>query len=319
MTDRDALLAAILAHPEDDAPRIIFADWLDENAGTVHCPDCKARGAWQSWGGIGCSTCRGTGSVSNGYAERAEFIRVQCELARLDELAKLPRKRTGGYRVPRMEATRRKTLRLKLRRRQQELWPAVHGSFILGPGCVPHVGVHPSPGPFACVVRRGSVASLTIPTAVLLGGECERCWGRGLVDFSDPPPFHANCPQCNRDGKFSGRIPGIVQQLFSNHPVVSVRLSDRHPEDLGYGWGWRFEGIENGPEQLPDELRLAGWTDFVSATADDANQSLSIACVDYGRKLTKLPAISWSRSGKITAGRGADNTVGQPHHDAPCE
>ena len=30
MTDRDALLAAILAAPDDDAPRLIYADWCDE-------------------------------------------------------------------------------------------------------------------------------------------------------------------------------------------------------------------------------------------------------------------------------------------------
>jgi uncharacterized protein (TIGR02996 family) len=48
MTAAAALLAAIRAAPEDDAPRLIYADWLDEH----------------------------------GQPERAEFIRVQCELAR---------------------------------------------------------------------------------------------------------------------------------------------------------------------------------------------------------------------------------------------
>ncbi|HVK17554.1 MAG TPA: TIGR02996 domain-containing protein [Fimbriiglobus sp.] len=31
MTDRDALLAAVIARPEDDLPRLVFADWLDEH------------------------------------------------------------------------------------------------------------------------------------------------------------------------------------------------------------------------------------------------------------------------------------------------
>jgi|SRR5579883_1675296 len=31
MTDRDALLSAIIANPEEDTPRLIFADWLQEN------------------------------------------------------------------------------------------------------------------------------------------------------------------------------------------------------------------------------------------------------------------------------------------------
>ena len=44
MSDEDALLAAIRAHPDEDTPRLIYADWLQEN----------------------------------GHAERAEFIRLQC-------------------------------------------------------------------------------------------------------------------------------------------------------------------------------------------------------------------------------------------------
>jgi uncharacterized protein (TIGR02996 family) len=46
MTDRDALYRAILANPEDDTPRLVYADWLEEN----------------------------------GRAEEAEFIRVECRL-----------------------------------------------------------------------------------------------------------------------------------------------------------------------------------------------------------------------------------------------
>jgi uncharacterized protein (TIGR02996 family) len=45
----DVLLQAILAEPEDDSVRLVYADWLDEH----------------------------------GDQDRAEFIRVQCELARL--------------------------------------------------------------------------------------------------------------------------------------------------------------------------------------------------------------------------------------------
>src|SRR5947209_2576136 len=49
MTRDDAFLRPIIENPEDDAPRLVYADWLEE--------------------------C--------GRAERAEFIRVQCRLARL--------------------------------------------------------------------------------------------------------------------------------------------------------------------------------------------------------------------------------------------
>jgi len=51
MTHADAFLQDILAHPDDDAPRLIFADWLEEQGDAA--------------------------SVS-----RAEFIRAQCALAK---------------------------------------------------------------------------------------------------------------------------------------------------------------------------------------------------------------------------------------------
>jgi uncharacterized protein (TIGR02996 family) len=49
IADERALLNAIIAAPEDDLPRLVYADWLEEH----------------------------------GRAERAEFIRLECELARM--------------------------------------------------------------------------------------------------------------------------------------------------------------------------------------------------------------------------------------------
>src|SRR5688572_27026961 len=46
MTDGTALYRSILAHPADDTPRLVYADWLEEN----------------------------------GRSEEAEFIRVECRL-----------------------------------------------------------------------------------------------------------------------------------------------------------------------------------------------------------------------------------------------
>jgi uncharacterized protein (TIGR02996 family) len=77
MTDV-ALLAAIRAAPDDDAPRLVYADWLDEH----------------------------------GQPERAEFIRVQCELARRESPA--------------------------LREREAELLATHHDAFA-GPLAAPHL------------------------------------------------------------------------------------------------------------------------------------------------------------------------------------
>jgi len=51
MSQEEAFLRSVLADPADDTPRLVYADWLDDN----------------------------------GRPERAEFIRVQIERARLDE------------------------------------------------------------------------------------------------------------------------------------------------------------------------------------------------------------------------------------------
>jgi uncharacterized protein (TIGR02996 family) len=54
VTEHEAFLAEVLAHPDDDGPRLIYADWLQ-------------------------------GQESQAARDRGEFIRVQCELAAMDE------------------------------------------------------------------------------------------------------------------------------------------------------------------------------------------------------------------------------------------
>lgn len=108
--DEAAFLAKIRERPDDDTPRLVFADWLDEHTGEGPCPDAADHGRNRrcrrcdavyvhihKYSGCdspgcgseeeeeshptACPTCNGTGRVSNGFRERAEFIRVQCELA----------------------------------------------------------------------------------------------------------------------------------------------------------------------------------------------------------------------------------------------
>lgn len=60
MNVQAAILAAIADRPDDDTPRLAYADWLEDHAGDL--PDPAAARA------------------------RAEFIRVQCEVKRLEHL-----------------------------------------------------------------------------------------------------------------------------------------------------------------------------------------------------------------------------------------
>jgi uncharacterized protein (TIGR02996 family) len=66
MSDEAALLAAIVAHADEDTPRLVYADWLDEH-GDSPGPAGRA------------GSSPGAGPGSN--AARAAFIRVQCRLA----------------------------------------------------------------------------------------------------------------------------------------------------------------------------------------------------------------------------------------------
>lgn len=65
MSDERALLASIWEHPHEDTPRLVYADWLDEHD----------------------------------QHPRAEFIRVQCELARSDERPELAKREAALWKA----------------------------------------------------------------------------------------------------------------------------------------------------------------------------------------------------------------------------
>lgn len=87
-----AFWAAIDERPDDQLRRLVFADWLDEQAGTVECGRCGGEGKrtlasdfrvtvgnviYQGTGfSVNCPACSGTGRVSNGRAELAMALRA---------------------------------------------------------------------------------------------------------------------------------------------------------------------------------------------------------------------------------------------------
>lgn len=108
--DHLPFLAAIIARPQDDLPRLIYADWLADAAEWAQ-PD---------------------GSKPVSYAERAEFIRVQCELAGLESKPKNPSTPTGLVADlpgdPTVEIHQADVWRYTaLRRRERELWAGIAG------------------------------------------------------------------------------------------------------------------------------------------------------------------------------------------------
>lgn len=200
MNDRAAFLAAIREAPDDDAPRLIYADWLDEN----------------------------------GEAERAEFVRVQCELARLDIKLRGQQFGCGGKHShdgfagqiihgilhesdPRWphhhHDDRCVDPRDSLRRREQELFHELSdyfsrfGDYVFGAITVKDfLDREPS----YTVVRRGFVHAITCRHDDWVGRECERCSlpNTRPHEIMQPFPF---CEICHGTGRVNAYGPLIVR------------------------------------------------------------------------------------------------------------
>lgn len=107
MSERDDFLRAIRATPDDDAPRLIYADWLDENDKEAPCTMCNGgKGSvfdfgWRPNESGQCKGCDGRRSVPNRFAGRAALIRLQINHPSwfADEtcLEHGPNKNTRGY------------------------------------------------------------------------------------------------------------------------------------------------------------------------------------------------------------------------------
>ena len=158
-SDEAAFLAQILAAPDDDTPRLVYADWLQEHSVAETCGQCDAgrvfgrdpqsprrSDAWHA-----CRRCGGTGRITDGRTARAEFIRVQCELAGLRE-----RRYSGGTGD---EDTERRRALLK---REAELTLAVYPR-VVWPlfDWLRSRGIDPG----ACVVNRGGWLAAVTCTA----------------------------------------------------------------------------------------------------------------------------------------------------------
>lgn len=276
LTDADALLSSILANPADDAPRLVYADWLDEN----------------------------------GQPDRASFIRVQCELARI------------GHNHPNLEWLKDNRDNNPCRQcsplhdRERELWllvgRAIADEASKAIGLRVTVAVNEVGGlafwegntaTWQAVVRRGFVAAVSLPLQTWIGGECGTCNGAGDVGTLGG---RMGCPTCStsHDRRGTGRTVGIGPTLARSQPVTAVRLVDREPrqsvkeDGRGLVWAWWREG--NGgvpiaciPEPLwgclldvveswrtipRDRITVLDWP-----TRDEADVALSAACLALAR------------------------------------
>jgi uncharacterized protein (TIGR02996 family) len=266
VTEAD-LLREILACPDDDAPRLALADWLEENSGSVECARCGGRGRerWEckvcgatpdeagevehgrgcyvidsDGGGTEsvdvppCPDCAGTGRVSDGKAERASFIRCQIELAAMHctrHLHSSPCRPLGpgGAGGP-------FELCESLRRRANSLWGvgAANGSHWSNTAFAMPPGVQIVPDG----VRRGFVHAITCTAA-----------------------------------DFLAHAAGI----FAAQPVQSVEITDMPIFKSGGNDTYYVGGLGRFPQEYWSRLE---WLPSPEA----ARAALSAACVAYGRE-----------------------------------
>jgi uncharacterized protein (TIGR02996 family) len=250
-TDGGLLLRAILAEPDEDTPRLMYADWLEEKGGSA----------------------------------RAEFVRVQCELAGLKEppvgFKGCVRCKSGD---PADECRYH-----ALRRRERESWVGFGSpyerswSFGLPPnwlalldGETDRVAVPYMPSDGVAVVRRGFVESVALPLAAFTGD--------------------------------------AARALFAAHPVTAVRLPDREPmpdgdegtEEVWVSWltcrePWASADERRIPLAIAEHLPLHDWPGrspeyrWRYPTRGDALAALSAAAVDWARGLVGLTALPGRR------------------------
>lgn len=182
-----AQIAGIREMPDDDLRRLVVADWLEEN----------------------------------GEPERADFIRVQCEIVK-------------GRRPD-----------LWMWSREREILETHHDTLFPPPVGYSRTTVTlsgPQDGSLAWIasgaagrlinftVDRGFIASVRAPLAVLIGGECWRCGGDGRAHGADRPfewsdnVDYGKCVVCHG----TGRTPGVLRELLRREPLgpEGIKVTD---------------------------------------------------------------------------------------------
>jgi uncharacterized protein (TIGR02996 family) len=261
MDDEKPLLRGILEHPECDIRRLAYADWLEEH----------------------------------GQAERAEFCRVQCELAGMPAYEHLVI--DHGLADGVSDECKRA---FALRERERELMTHENvGAWLgdlpglntmtrtrdMGTGEEHHGGWNSDGGVWIeADFRRGFVESARLPLATLLGEPCGRCDGLGecsVEDFDGRICHRGECPACSG----TGRVGGCAAELFRSQPVTRVEVSDA----VIYPSGGNMTYYVGGLGQFPREY----WRSLDNLPSRRAAMSaLSAAVVAHCRTLAGLPPLT---------------------------
>jgi uncharacterized protein (TIGR02996 family) len=232
------LFRAIVEDPADDVPRLLLADVLEDS----------------------------------GEVERAEFIRVQCELERLPP--------TGGDKPLRAYAYGKAAT---LRRRERELLLANRSRWQVGLPRLPFVPEQPGEEPpdqlSAYTFRRGFVTCVTLTLADWHVAPCRSCAGSGEDQRESTS---GDCPHCHGTGKTGGHGVEIVRAA----PIEEVTLSnvDAAPWQ-GDGRYYIIQPMQEGRLPFPTVAPDRSSREAVLA-------SLSRSALAWARQEAGLPALA---------------------------
>ena len=266
---RDWWLRAICEKPHDDAVRLAYCDWLEEPA--------------------------------QNEPERAEFIRVQIELAAYGEKCG----RTG--KVPWCSAPECRGCSLRARERELltqygQQWTGailnVDSNKCYWPNARPNMtGV---PG-VTFTWSRGFISSISLTSETLWGVVCGRCMGS---EYHSRTETMLKCRHCSG----TGRTPGIGEKLFELNPITEVRVTDKEPHSvLSFWWNIGSDTYHNIPNEI--FALLAGFTKRWVARSNEsdgkayptpaaANAALSLAVVNHYRKENGYPELGDTKPGR---------------------
>lgn len=262
MTDRDALIAGIVANPEDTHRRLLFADFLEEQ----------------------------------GDYDRAEFIRVQCAVHEL--MPTCPCGTCQGV-LPKGMHDDATCLFADLRKRGQSLLLAVYDGSCRWKTWSAGIDLEiatlgQNSERFASVrFARGFVTEIDSYLAWFRHRQCPECeyWA---ADFSRPiQDSHQHCRTC-RGAKM---VPGNLSKIVKLHPIEFVGVTDKRPRpfldgsgtwyDDGHQWA---DGLQGGPDHLPREVfqllkggQLLGSTHERVYPPGEAQKALSAALLTEAR------------------------------------
>jgi hypothetical protein len=213
MTDHAAFIAVICDRTaqglDTTAERLIFEDWLEEHAGSVACPNYSKELIHPK----SCRLCHGSGSVSNGYAERAEFIRCQVELSTSHK-----QDWCGCILDPESRQAKIRCKPCLLRRRESEILSTNVSRWINGPHN-PLLGMRPDQIEW----RGGFPAKVRCSFSEWCGEECPRDCRNGWLTFDSYRP--AQCPHCHGLGRINALGPAIVAAA----PIEEFEATDGQP------------------------------------------------------------------------------------------